>query len=71
MQVSASLFFSYWEKLKIDNFEKMDKDIHSLLRFGVMRAQKPIIITGGPFYNLNLVCNLVYFLYIGFSLALK
>ncbi|KAF7994465.1 hypothetical protein HCN44_003937 [Aphidius gifuensis] len=54
LQVSQSFFSSGWEKINFDNNIKTQKNIKNILTIGIIRAQKPIIITGGPFYNLNL-----------------
>lgn len=52
--MSESFFSSGWEKLNIKNYQITEKKIQNIIRLGIFRAQQPIIITGGPFYDLNL-----------------
>ncbi|XP_044014852.1 odorant receptor 67c-like [Aphidius gifuensis] len=47
LKVGDSFFSSYWERLP-------QLDTQKILLFGIINAQKPILITGGPFYILNL-----------------
>ncbi|KAF7988679.1 hypothetical protein HCN44_001252 [Aphidius gifuensis] len=49
-EVSDSFFSSNWEKCN----DKIQIKIQNILKLGIMRSQKPIIITGGPFYIFNL-----------------
>ncbi|XP_044013872.1 odorant receptor 9a-like [Aphidius gifuensis] len=52
LEVGDSLFSSNWEQF----------EIYKILTFTIMRTQEPILITGGPFYIMNLATfkNLVY-----------
>ncbi|XP_018055303.1 PREDICTED: odorant receptor 13a-like [Atta colombica] len=59
LQIAQSIYSCGWEFVVFKKREKMDfgkqlKDISRLVQTIMIRAQRPIILTGGPFYVLSL-----------------